>query len=150
MFERGADINAPPAENSIGTALQAATFNGNKPLVSKLLERSAEVNAPSAGYYGLTALQEAANRGYIGIAIDLLRHGALVAAPALTKYGKTAIDSAAGHGHEDMLQLLLNHYDGCENMSVVCERAAIYAEKEGHGEIASWLRQNPSLSTDGE
>ena len=65
-------------------------------------------------------------------------------------HGRTAIDGAAEHGHEDMLQLLLNHYDGCEGLSVVCERAATYAKKEDHGEIASWLRQYPSLSTDGE
>jgi hypothetical protein len=44
-----------------------------------------------------------------------------------------------------VLQLLLNHYDGSEDLSVVCERAAGYAEKEGYVEIASWLRRYPDL-----
>ncbi|PCG98613.1 Hypothetical protein PENO1_057110 [Penicillium occitanis (nom. inval.)] len=150
LLERGADINASPAESLGTTALQAAANNGNRNLVLLLLERGAAVNAPPAKYSGVTALQATAIKGYIDIAIDLLRHGAHVAAPGATNHGRTAIDGAAEHGHEDMLQLLLNHYDGREGLSVVCERAATYAEKEGHGEIASWLRQYPSLSTDGK
>ncbi|KAE8553615.1 hypothetical protein TMatcc_006939 [Talaromyces marneffei ATCC 18224] len=148
LLERGADVNAPPAENSIGTALQAAVSNGNKTLVLNLLERGAEVNVPSAGNYGVTALHEAANRGNIGIAIDLLQHGAHVSEPASPKNSRTAIDGAAEHGQEDMLQLLLNHYDGSEDLKVVCDRAATYATEEGHFEIASWLRRYPDSSTE--
>lgn len=150
LLERGADINAAPSEAWGATALQAAAKNGNRSLVTILIERGAEVNAPPARDSGITALQAAAIEGYIDIAVDLLQHGAHVSAPGASKNGRTAIDGAAEHGHEDMLQLLLNHYDGCENLSIVCERAATYAEKEGHGEIAAWLRQYPNLSTDVE
>lgn len=150
LLERGADINAPPAESYGATALQEATKNGNRRLISILLERGAEVDAPPAEDGGVTALQAAAINGDIDIAIGLIEHGARVAAPGAPKNGRTAIDGAAERGNEDMLQLLLNHYDGCEDLSVVCGRAATYAEKEGHGEIALWLRQYPSLSTNGE
>lgn len=150
LLERDVDINAPPAKVNGVTALQAAARNGNRNLALVLLERGAKVNAPPAESCGMTAVQAAAINGYIDIAVDLLRYGAHVAAPGASNYGRTAIDGAAEHGHDDMLHLLLNHYDGCEGLSVVCERAATYAEKEGHGEIASWLRQYPSLSTDGE
>lgn len=140
LLERVADINAPPAENWGTTALQAAARIGNKSLVMILLERGAELNAPPAKDGGVTALQAAAITGYIDIAGDLLQYGAQVSAPGASENGRTAIDGAAEHGNEDMLQLLLNHYDGCDDLSVVCERAATYAEKEGHGEIALWLR----------
>lgn len=145
LLERDVDINAPPAEDCGATALQAAAKNRNRSLVLTLLERGAEVNAPPAEDGGVTALQAAAIKGYIDIAIDLLQRGALVAAPGAPNHGRTAIDGAAEHGRENMLQLLLNHYDGFEDLKVVCERAATYAEKEGHVEIASWLRRYPDL-----
>jgi ankyrin repeat protein len=145
LLERGADINAPPAENDGVTALQAAASTRNRSLALVLLERGAEVNAPPAENYGITALQAAAIEGSIDIAIDLLQHGAHVAVPGAPKNGRTAIEGAAEHGNEDMLQLLLNHYDGSEDLRVVCESAATYAQKGGHVEIASWLRRYPNL-----
>ncbi len=52
----------------------------------------------------------------------------------------TAINAAAMYGREDMLQLLLSHYDGNEDLRHVCQDAAIHAKREGHLEIAEWLQ----------
>jgi ankyrin repeat protein len=101
-----------------------------------LLERGADVNAPGNNF---TALQAAARTGNINIAVELLRRGAHVAA-APSSEGTTAINAAAKSGREDMLQLLLDHYDGNGDLRHVCQDAAIRAEKEWHPEIAEWLR----------
>lgn len=83
------------------------------------------------------SLQKAAMEGWIPVAIMLLQRGADVAA---TFEGRTAIDCAAERGRFDMLQLLLNAYQGSEDLRTVCNRAASYAQKEGHVEISEWLK----------
>ncbi|KAL1880303.1 hypothetical protein Plec18167_003706 [Paecilomyces lecythidis] len=84
------------------------------------------------------SLQKVAMEGWIPVAIMLLQHGADVAA---TFEGRTAIDCAAERGRFDMLQLLLNAYQGSENLRNVCDRAASYAQKQGHVEISEWLQE---------
>lgn len=148
LLEHGADVNALPAEIGGVTALQAAARHGHKDLAVELLERGADINAPPAKNRGVTALQAAAIKGHINIAIELLQRGAYVAAEAAPLNGRTAIDGAAEHGRENMLQLLLNHYDGDEDLKVVCERAAVWADREWHVEIARWLREYPGGSTE--
>ncbi|CRG91178.1 Delta-latroinsectotoxin-Lt1a [Talaromyces islandicus] len=140
LVEKGAEINTP-ATSGIGTPFQAAIRAENIEIVSFLLERGADINAAPAEIRGITALQAASINGMTGLAIELLRRGASVSEPAARKDGRTAINGAAEHGKHDMLQLLLNHYDGDEDITVVCDVAATYAEKEGHVEIAEWLRK---------
>lgn len=142
LVEKGAKINTP-AVDDIGTPLQEAIRNEETELVSILLERGADINAAPAEIRGTTALQAASINGLTGLVIDLLRRGASVAAPAALKLGRTAINGAAERGRHDIIQLLLNHYDGDEGLPVVCAEAATYAEKEGHVEVAEWLRQYP-------
>jgi ankyrin repeat protein len=135
ILEQGAEIQVPAAE-FVGTPLQEAILKEELELAYTFLERGADVNAlPSSK--GGTALQAAAETGNINIAVELLRRGARVAAD---NGGGTAINTAAVFGREDMLQLLLNHYDGDEDLWHVCLEAAHDAEVIGHLEIAEWLR----------
>ncbi|KAH8705961.1 ankyrin repeat-containing domain protein [Talaromyces proteolyticus] len=142
LIDQGAEINIPAAER-IGSPLQEAVKGEHMEIISLLLERGADINAAPAEIRGITTLQAASINGLTGLVVELIRRGAYVAAPAAREDGRTAINGAAEHGRHDMLQLLLNHYDGDEDLRVVCEVAAIYAEKEGHVEIAEWLRQHP-------
>ena len=133
LIEEGAEIQVSATEFE-GTPLQEAILEEELELAYTLLERGADVNAPGNKF---TALQAAAQTGNINIAVELLRRGAHVAAKG---DGMTAINTAAKYGREDMLQLLLDHYDGNEDLRHVCQDAAIHAKRAGHPEIAEWLR----------
>jgi ankyrin repeat protein len=133
LLEEGAEIQVP-ATTFEGTPLQEAILAEEPELAYTLLERGADVNAPGSYF---TALQAVARTGNINIAVELLRRGAHVAAKG---DGMTAINAAAMYGREDMLQLLLEHYDGKEDLRHVCQDAAIHAEKAAHPEIAEWLQ----------
>ena len=109
-------------------------------MVFLLIERGADINAAPAKVCGLTALQAASINGLTDIVIELLQRGASIAEPAARENGRTAINGAAERGLQDMVQLLLNHYDGDEGLRIVFDEAATYAEKEGHVEVAEWLR----------
>ncbi|KUL84791.1 hypothetical protein ZTR_07259 [Talaromyces verruculosus] len=136
LLEEGAEIQVPATEFE-GTPLQEAILKGELELAYTLLERGADVDAPGNKF---TALQAAAQTGNINIAVQLLRRGAHVAAEAVGEHGMTAINAAAKYGREGMLQLLLDHYDGNEDLRHVCQDAAIHAKRAGHPEIAEWLQ----------
>lgn len=142
LLDKGASVHIP-ATSEIGTPLQEAILLDNMDAINLILEHNPDVNAPPAERYGATALQAAAIKGLIQVAITLLQRGADVAAPAAPHEGRTAIDGAAENGRWDMLQLLLNMYQGSEDLRAVCTSAAGYAQKEGHIEIAEWLRAYP-------
>ncbi|KAJ9312530.1 hypothetical protein DTO271D3_7232 [Paecilomyces variotii] len=142
LLDKGASVHIL-ATSGAGTPLQEAILSDNMDTINLILERNPDVNAPPAEYFGATALQAAAMKGFIQVAITLLQRGADVAAPAAPIEGRTAIDGAAENGRWDMLQLLLNVYQGPEDLRAVCTSAAGYAQKEGHIEIAEWLRAYP-------
>ena len=139
LVGHGAAVNTP-APQQYGTPLQQAVKNREVKVAEFLLEHGADVNALPADDRGVTALQAASINGMLGIAVQLLERGADVSALAAPKDGRTAIDAAAEHGHLDMVQLLLNAYGEQEDLGLICNQAADYAEKEGHHEIAQWLR----------
>jgi hypothetical protein len=144
LLEIGAELELS-ACYVIGTPLQEAIKNGELDFARTLLERSVNVTAPPAFIEGLTALQAAVRAGNINITIELLRRRALFAAAATQLYGVPAINIAAKYGRIDMLELLLKHYYGRENIRHVCQEAAVHAERAGHLEIAYWL-QNFKIS----
>lgn len=141
----GAEVNVP-ATLSLGTPLQEAIKGSEFGIVESLLQTGAELNAPPAKNSGMTALQAASVNCSIPLVIRLLEKGAKVSAAAAPVGGRTAIDGAAEHGRCDVLQLLLNSYDGQDSLGAVCNTAAYFAEKEGHTEAAHWLRSYTKVS----
>jgi len=59
LLEKGANVNAAPAEEGGRTALQGASEGGHIEVVNRLLEKGANVNAEPAYRGGRTALQGA-------------------------------------------------------------------------------------------
>ncbi|KAJ5191229.1 ankyrin repeat-containing domain protein [Penicillium cinerascens] len=139
LVGHGATINTPATQH-YGTPLQEAIKHREVEVAAFLLEHGADVNALPADDRGVTALQAASMNGMLGMAVQLLECGADVSAPAAPKDGRTAIDAAAEHGHLDMVQLLLSAYGEQEDLGLICNHAADYAEKESHDVIAQWLR----------
>ncbi|KAF3386291.1 Ankyrin-2 [Penicillium rolfsii] len=139
LVDRGAAINIP-AGQYYGTALQEAIKYNHVEVADFILEHGADVNSLPALDGGVTALQAASINGMLEMTIRLLECGADVSAPAAPENGRTAIDGAAERGYLDMVQLLLNAYGEQEALGTVCNQAAGYAEKEGHCELARWLR----------
>ncbi|KAL3444415.1 ankyrin repeat-containing domain protein [Aspergillus insuetus] len=140
LLQRGASPDIPATAN-IGTPLQEAIDRGYLDMVEMIIEKNVNVNAAPARQNGRIALQMAARDGTFGLAYKLLEFGADVAAPPAEEGGRTAVDCAAENGRIDMVQLLLESYKGDEVIGDVCERAAGYAENQGHLEIAEWLRE---------
>ncbi|KAL2855629.1 ankyrin repeat-containing domain protein [Aspergillus pseudodeflectus] len=143
LLQRGASPDMA-ATADIATPLQEAIDRGYFDIIGIILKQDVNVNAAPIRRNGRTALQMAARDGLFGLAFKLLELGADVAAPPAEEGGRTAIDCAAENGRIDMVQLLLNAYKGDEAIGDVCERAAGYAENQGHVEIAEWLREYPS------
>ena len=78
LLNAGADVNAPPAEDSGATALQVAAMYGFIGIACLLLGKGAEVNAPTAKMEGKTTLESAAEHGRIDMLRLLLNRGAKV------------------------------------------------------------------------
>jgi ankyrin repeat protein len=143
LLEQGASPDIP-ATADIATPLQETIDRRYLDIVEMILEKDVNVNAAPARQNGRTALQMAARDGMFGLAHKLLELGADVAAPPAEEGGRTAIDCAAENGRVDMVRLLLDAYKGDDGIGDVCERAAEYAENQGHVEISEWLKEYPS------
>ncbi|KAE8141273.1 ankyrin repeat-containing domain protein [Aspergillus pseudotamarii] len=141
LINRGAAVNMHSNE-SWGTPLQEAIKWTHVNIANVLLDHGADINALPAEDRGVTALQAASINGMFELAVRLLERGADVSAPAAPKNGRTAIDGAAERGHFDMVQLLLNAYGDDADLEPIRRQAADYAEREGHFEIAQWLREH--------
>lgn len=90
-------------DGQYGSALQAASYEGNKTVVQLLLKNGADVNA-QGGAFG-NALQAALYDGHVEVIGLLLRHGADVNAQG--REGGNALQAALRYGHENLIQLLL-------------------------------------------
>jgi ankyrin repeat protein len=135
LLARGADINAPPAEELGWTALQAACSSEapTMELVHFLLDHGADVHADAGYRGGVTALQGAAIQGHIKIALLLIKLGADVNAKPATRNGRMALDGAAKNGRLNMVKLLLNAGARSEVMGRSgYDRAIRLAERSGH------------------
>lgn len=76
LIDLNADVNAPPARSSGGTALQLAAIGCYIQIVSLLLCHKADVDAPASKFDGRTALEGAAEHGRLDIVRMLLNAGA--------------------------------------------------------------------------
>uniref|UniRef100_A0A8H7MZ23 Clr5 domain-containing protein n=1 Tax=Bionectria ochroleuca TaxID=29856 RepID=A0A8H7MZ23_BIOOC len=157
LLEHGADVNSKPRgpiSRHFGefkflrdwrfgrrTALQAVSENRNLQLAQLLIERGAEVNREPYEDGGVTALQIAAINGDIQMAVLLFEHGADINGPGASRNGRTALEGAAEHGRLDMIYFLLQNDHDETGLEARCQRAAKYAEDEGHSEIAKVLRE---------
>ena len=95
-----ADAQAPDGT----TALHWAVYNGNQPLVERLIAAGADVRR--ANRFGATPMSEAATAGHAGIIAALLDAGADVESPAAD--GQTALMMVARTGRVDAARLLLD------------------------------------------
>ena len=102
LLDRVADINVE-INDSYGTALNMAAFEGNEKIMSLLLDRGADINAVG-GTYG-TALSAAAYRGREMIVSLLLDQGADVHIVG-GDYG-TAL-AAAAYNSTNIVSMLLD------------------------------------------
>jgi hypothetical protein len=100
LLDKGADVNAQGGQ--YGNALQAASVNGRKEVVTLLLEKGADVNA-QGGLYG-NALQAASANGRKEVVTLLLEKGADVNAQG-GLYGN-ALRAASSRGHKEVVTLL--------------------------------------------
>ncbi|CAI6099789.1 unnamed protein product [Clonostachys chloroleuca] len=154
LLGNGADVNAKPRgpidDGSLflggwkfgrRTALQAASENRNLQLAQLLIEHGAKVNMEPYEDGGATALQMAAINGDIQMAVLLLEHGADINGPGASHNGRTALEGAAEHGRLDMIYFLLQNDQDETDHEVRREKAAKYAEREGHSFIAKILRE---------
>ncbi|KAJ6574368.1 ankyrin repeat-containing domain protein, partial [Mycena capillaripes] len=96
------DVNLPGGE--YGSALHAASYEGEGDIVQLLIDNGADVNL-EAGELG-TALQGASCSGHAGIVRLLIQKGASINTQN-GEYG-SALHAASYEGHEDIVHLLLN------------------------------------------
>ncbi|KAF5347390.1 hypothetical protein D9758_011303 [Tetrapyrgos nigripes] len=105
MIKNAEDVNAQGGQ--YGTALQAASWEGNVDIVKLLLENGADVNA-QGGQYG-SALQAASYRGYVDIVKLLLENGADVNTQG-GEYGNALQAASIPYGGGvDIIKLLLEN-----------------------------------------
>jgi ankyrin repeat protein len=90
LLDRGADVN-PRSNDTIGTALAAASFGGRLDIVRALLGKGADVNAKD-NKDGGTALMAASAQGHLDVVRALLENGANVNAKGSD--GATALSVA--------------------------------------------------------
>ncbi|KAJ4140984.1 hypothetical protein NW768_000191 [Fusarium equiseti] len=126
LLERGADVNARPAQLDGKIALAAAAGLGDIDLVELLLKAGADVNTrhrmqPTTLQYvcGNTEL----GRDRIKICKLLLDWGADVNAPPAQLDGNIALEVAAGLGDVDLVELLLRVGATCSNPASVLQLA---------------------------
>lgn len=105
LVDHGVEVNK--IGGYYGTALQAATANGNKRIVALLLKNGAEINTVIEGYQYETALQGAVVNADRNLIKRLLKHGADVNIVAGTR--GTALHTATIMGRIEVVNLLLKY-----------------------------------------
>ncbi|KAF5337879.1 hypothetical protein D9758_016142 [Tetrapyrgos nigripes] len=136
MMENGEDVNAQGGQ--YGTALQAASWEGNVDIVKLLLQNGADVNA-QGGEYG-NALQAASFEGEIDIVKLLLENGADVNAQG-GEYGN-ALQAASWQGNVDIVKLLLENGADVNAQGGFCGNALQAASYRRQVDIVKLLLEN--------
>lgn len=88
LLSHGADVNAPAACHSGGTALQLTSAKGYIGVAVKLLKAGADVNAAVSKFNGNTALEAAAANGRISMVQLLVDAGATIVGEGSEQYDK--------------------------------------------------------------
>ncbi|KAK0653466.1 Ankyrin repeat and KH domain-containing protein 1 [Lasiodiplodia hormozganensis] len=76
LLEHGAEVNAPPARDGGGTALQLAAIRGYIGIAWELMTKGANVDAKTSAVNGRTALEGASEHGRLDMVAVLLKAGA--------------------------------------------------------------------------
>jgi ankyrin repeat protein len=105
LYQYGANVNAPAAEEYGATALQFAAIQGYLGIATLLIDYEADVNAPAAEFDGRTALEGAAEHGRIDMVQLLLNAGATIVQEGDTQY-QNAMRRASQNGHLAIRRLL--------------------------------------------
>ncbi|KAG5743215.1 hypothetical protein H9Q70_014073 [Fusarium xylarioides] len=99
LLEKKANINAPPAFDRGGTALQFAAIGGHIRLARQLLELGASINARGSGRLGRSALEGAAEHGRLDMVALLVHHGAVTSGRGRQQLiNSVAFAQARAHG----------------------------------------------------
>ncbi|KAM0669974.1 hypothetical protein ACQRIU_000369 [Beauveria bassiana] len=137
----------------LGTALQAASYQGHLDTVNVLLEYGARVNE-QGGHYG-NALQAASIAGHEAIVRRLMQEGADVNRQSSHYEIKSALIAASKCGHAAIVQMLLEYgadvnapvplvhdlYSDNRTMTGSIPTALVAASSQGHGSIVHMLIQ---------
>ncbi|MEK7858893.1 MAG: ankyrin repeat domain-containing protein [Elusimicrobiota bacterium] len=134
LLDGGADLAA--ADDSGAGALHAAAKYEKAAVVRLLIEKGASAKAKNK--YGETALFLAAAAGYTEIVELLLKHGAELDGP--NNDGLTPLMAAARRGRSAATKALATRGANIDAVSRLGQTAAALAEKEGHAELATWLK----------
>ncbi|KAH8588249.1 hypothetical protein B0O99DRAFT_665061 [Bisporella sp. PMI_857] len=136
LIRQGADVNAKG--EFYGSALQAASEEGNEKIVRMLLDNSADVNA-QGGEYG-NALQAASEKGYEKVVQMLLDNGAN--ANAQNGGHSNALRAASGQGHGKIVQMLLDNGADVNAQNGEYGNALYAASGRGHEKAVQMLLDN--------
>ncbi|KAM3546273.1 hypothetical protein ARSEF1564_000761 [Beauveria bassiana] len=137
----------------LGTALQAASYQGHLDTVKVLLEYGARVNE-QGGHYG-NALQAASIAGHEAIVRRLIQEGADVNRQSSHYEIKSALIAASKCGHAAIVQMLLEYgadvnapvpfvhdlYSDSRTMTGSIPTALVAASSQGHGSIVHMFIQ---------
>ncbi|KAL6716780.1 hypothetical protein ACLMJK_004692 [Lecanora helva] len=134
LLDAGADVNALGV---YGSALQAASADGNKSekIITLLLNAGADTNA-QGGHYG-NALQAASAEGHEKVVRLLLRAGAEINTQG-GWYGN-ALQAASSRGNEEIIKVLLDAGADVNAQGGICGNALQAASSRGNEEIVKVL-----------
>ena len=145
LIERGANANAPTAEDGV-TAVMEAAAGGHEQIARLLLEHGADVNGQTTER-NTTALILAAEQGHVGLVELVLNHKARPN-EARTD-GETALTLAAWYGYQGVVEALLRHGASVNAKTAEGETPLFIAQAEHHEELAAMLRKRGGIAVRG-
>ncbi|KAK7427000.1 hypothetical protein QQZ08_006427 [Neonectria magnoliae] len=106
----GAEVNAPPAKDAGGTALQLAAIKGHLGLAKLLLDLGAHVTAMPSPHSGRSAIEGAAEYGRLDMVEFLLHYGDFATSIGHRQYVK-AVKRATTMRYHAVVEILRGYRD---------------------------------------